>query len=184
MNHISLFSELLAFGRAQQPPIVEPIPDVELAEEWNNFEKTLDTYKIEYIKSRHSLYQKESAYSTFVGDLEVLRDTLKHVNDSTLRENIEKCIGEFIDRTKIQEKKEELALLSGKVKAMERVLLNTNAKRHAQFTCPICMDRPVSIFINPCGHLICEVCMLRLQDAKCPTCRTENTTKCKMYTSL
>lgn len=180
MNHISLFSELLTFGRIQQP-VVEPVPDVELTEEWNDFEKTLDSFKNEYIQTRHSFYQKESEYLTLVSDVELMNDTVKHIQDSDLRETTERNIEEFTNHVKLPEKKEELALLSGKVKAMENILMNTNAKRHAQFTCPICMDRSVSIFLYPCGHLLCDVCALQLPDSKCPTCRREGVTKCRMY---
>ncbi len=180
---ISLFSGLLAYGLVP-PPIVEPEPDVQLDEDWNNFEKTLDEYKSEYYMERQNFRKKETEYISLVNDVEILRATLKSVHDAKLCDDVHTCIEEYTKRVCLQEKKEELAFLSGKVKAMDDVLVNTNAKRHNQFTCPICMDRPVNIFLNPCGHLICDVCMIRLLDSKCPTCRADNVTKCRMYTSL
>ena len=180
---ISLFSGLLAFGLVPPPP-VDPEPDVQLDEDWNSFEKLLDEYKTEYFTERQSLKKKEAEYINLVSDADVVRVALKQVHDSKLCDDVHACIEEYMERVDVQGKKEELSLLAGKVKAMDDVLVNTNPRRHNQFVCPICMDRPVNIFLNPCGHLICDMCMVRLLDSKCPTCRTEGVTKCRMYTSL
>jgi len=182
MNHISLFSELLTFGMELQQP-VEPVPDVELNEDWKEFETTLDEFKSEYVADRYNMYQKEIDYTVLKNDMDLLQIALKKIQDVTLKQDVQTCIDEYTARVELQGKKEELSLLSGKVKAMESVLMNTNASRHGQFTCPICMDRLVSIFLNPCGHLICDTCSIRLTDSKCPTCRV-GVTKSRMYTAL
>jgi hypothetical protein len=62
MNHISLFSELLTFGMDLQQH-VEPVPDVELNEDWKEFETTLDEFKSEYVADRYNMYQKEIDYT-------------------------------------------------------------------------------------------------------------------------
>lgn len=37
--------------------------------------------------------------------------------------------------------------------------------------CKICMDNELSTVINPCGHMICKLCSLRLEIMKCPFCK-------------
>ena len=62
--------------------------------------------------------------------------------------------------------------LRGQYDAMIKVLENTQADRYEKFTCFICQDRLVDLFIDPCGHVVCEPCWVRTRDhTKCPGCR-------------
>lgn len=180
MNQFSLFSELLSLGMRPVSPVA-PVPDVELPEEWNEFEQTLGKFKEEYLKALAQMQHVEAEYNDMRDDLSMLKGLVGRINDPTLLSEITSCIQNYTDERKIQTKKEELSLLAGKVKAMENVLVNTNARRYTRFTCPICMDKLVDVFLDPCGHTICEGCLMRLRDTKCPTCRTENVRSRRLY---
>ena len=126
---------------------------------------------------------KEADYIELSNDVSLMKDTLSQIKSMTLREHITECVHDHAEEVDLDVKKEELSLLAGKVKAMEMILQHTNAWRYNQFTCPICMDKLVGIFLNPCGHLVCDACLMKLRDSKCPTCRTENVIGCRMFTS-
>ena len=180
MNQFSLFTELLALGMRPVSP-VQNVPEVELPEEWNEFEQTLGKFKSEYAQTISKMGRLETEYNDMREDFVMLQNLTTRINDPVLLAEITSCIQNYTDEGKIQAKKEELALLAGKVKAMENVLMNTNAKRYARFTCPICMDKLVDMFLDPCGHTLCEGCLVRLRDPKCPTCRAENVTSRRLY---
>ena len=46
--------------------------------------------------------------------------------------------------------------------------------------CPICLDRPVSHCINPCGHTLCQQCLKR-QANNCFMCRERVETTIRLY---
>jgi ankyrin repeat protein len=47
---------------------------------------------------------------------------------------------------------------------------NPFAKR---FQCSACLTNAVNTRLNPCGHLICSECFVRLNPRRCPICRVE-----------
>jgi rubrerythrin len=186
MNHISLFSELLSLGMRPSSSRVETYVEdvqVELPKEWHDFEETLGEFKDEYVKAISEMLKVEAEYNEMNADVKLLTEIIKQVQNVSLRNDLTECLQKFTERAELQDKKDKLAHLSGKVKAMDEILMNTNAKRYAQFTCPICTDRYVGIFLDPCGHAICHGCMLKLRDSKCPMCRTENVVGRRIYTS-
>ena len=52
----------------------------------------------------------------------------------------------------------------------------------SKYICFLCLDRTVDIFIDPCGHVICEQCSQRSLSL-CPFCRTRTHATRKMYLS-
>ena len=54
--------------------------------------------------------------------------------------------------------------------------------------CPICFENEVDICLNPCGHTICNKCVLsnrsRYSNEKCYSCRTKVQDYIKLYFSL
>lgn len=41
----------------------------------------------------------------------------------------------------------------------------------SNYMCFVCLERPVTMFIDPCGHVICEQCSTRSSLHVCPFCR-------------
>ncbi len=58
-----------------------------------------------------------------------------------------------------------------------RKRLREEEESKAREECPICMDRPQDVCVNPdgCKHQFCSKCALRMQH--CPMCRAEITTR-------
>ena len=40
--------------------------------------------------------------------------------------------------------------------------------------CKICWTNQVNTALVPCGHCLCDECLMRLQKFECPYCRTEH----------
>ena len=52
-------------------------------------------------------------------------------------------------------------------------------KKKDEKECSICMDRPKSHALAPCGHVFCEECSGLVQN--CPVCRAKKTSILKIY---
>jgi hypothetical protein len=85
-----------------------------------------------------------------------------------LREVIEQfdrdeCITE--DAEKLKEKTIEMLSLRNVFS------LCKDADVMSSYMCFVCVERPVTVFIDPCGHVICEQCSTRSSLHMCPFCR-------------
>ena len=50
---------------------------------------------------------------------------------------------------------------------------NNNSKKNSQDNlCPICLDKQNDIHILPCNHTFCFECIKKVNDIRCPICRT------------
>jgi hypothetical protein len=156
------------------PPMepVEPIPCV-LDENWEALDKTLTNFKREYSKVRTDLYSKLAELTEKKEEVNVLRMMFENVASDGLKERLVTMIDDYENEQDLEVLKRECAELTGRSQAMKKVLQETDAERYAKFTCFVCMDRLVDLFIEPCGHVICEPCWARTQNkVTCPGCRT------------
>jgi len=157
-----------------------PPAHVELGEEWKSFEKTLGQYKDEYSRIRREYRAAELEFDRFTKDIRHIQFALTTIEASDLRATLETMIDMRLRSTEYKEMKENISVLAGKLKAMNRVLTETHAHRYNEYMCPVCMDKNVDVFLDPCGHLLCSGCLIRLRDEKCPTCRQTVVAK-RMY---
>ena len=67
---------------------------------------------------------------------------------------------------------EELKEKTTKMISMRNVFsLCKDADVMSNYMCFVCLERPVTEFIDPCGHVICEQCSVRSALHVCPFCR-------------
>ena len=156
------------------PPVrVEPTPCT-LTKEWTDFETELSKFKKEYAKARSEYAQNISILQERQEEVNVVKMMLENVSSESLRNQLGTIIREWENSGAVAELNDTCSVLAGKVEAMKKVLLDTNADRYAKFTCFVCMDRLVDLFIDPCGHVICEHCWTHTRDKRsCPGCRTQ-----------
>ena len=157
------------------------IPEVELSDDWKEFEQTLGKYKHEYVKTLAQLKIHEEEIVKLSHDVSVLSATF--IQNKTLHDDIKHLVEEFKKNNQFSEKQSEFSQLAGKVKAMENILTHTNAHRYNHFTCSVCMDRLIDTFLDPCGHVICRQCHILSMNSFCPLCRTEINAK-KIYSTM
>lgn len=156
------------------PPMepVETIPCI-LDENWDALDKTLSNFKREYAKVRMDLSSKLAELAEKKEEVNVLKMMLENVTSDDLKERLTTMIDDYENEQNLQGLKRECGELTGRSQAMKKVLQETDAERYGKFTCFVCMDRLVDLFIEPCGHVICEPCWARTHNkATCPGCRT------------
>lgn len=80
--------------------------------------------------------------------------------------------------------KEELAALDVQRNATETIAKEFKISATRDFTCAVCYENPVNLFLDPCGHMTCGPCWSKVpnrHDGKhCPCCRSTATGK-KIY---
>ena len=166
-------------------PVPEPIPitPCELDESWREFEQDLGEFKMKYVGARADLAVATSRLREKREELNVLKMMLENVSSDNLKERLASMIDDYEEDEKIKELTDKCAILGGQVEAMKKVLSDTNADRYGKFTCFVCMDRLVDVFIEPCGHVMCERCWAQTQNKdNCPGCRVRTHGAKKIFT--
>lgn len=169
----------LSIPGIRQVPKVPP-KDVTLGDDWKSFETLLGQFKNEYTRVKHEYTRTEAEFDLFMKDIHALELAVEQLTDPEMRASIETMIRTRLESSHHKEFTEKLGTLGGTLKAMMQILQSTNADRYNEFTCPVCMDKRVEMFMDPCGHVICSTCFIRLHESKCPTCRSTVTAK-RMY---
>jgi hypothetical protein len=162
------------FESVMVPPVepVEAIPCI-LDENWKELEKTLTNFKNEYAKTRVDLSIRLAALNEKREEINVIKMITENITSQDLKERVDTMIEDHENSQNLQGLARECSELTGRSQAMKKVLQETDAERYARFTCFVCMDRLVDLFIEPCGHVICEPCWVRTPNkATCPGCRT------------
>ena len=185
MNFAYLDARSVIDSLLHEPEIpLNPIP-CELSEEWQKFEETLGEFKLEYTKKRRELNMKLAELEEKTKDIKLLRSTA----DGFANYDLKAMVDSLIDKYESDEGSSALTLqcreIMGQVNEMQRVLINTMAERCATFTCFICTERLVELFLDPCGHVVCAPCWSRASARMpngCPGCRSQVRSVKKIYT--
>jgi hypothetical protein len=182
--NMTMLAEFLSDVMIPQHVDLPDTPDVTLPEDWVEFEETLGRYKQQYTEKLTMFRLKEAEIVRMTGDISILQNATTVVHTQELKDDVSQVVQVFKDTCGYETLRNELSELNGEIKAMEQVLMNTNARKYTQFTCSICMERMVNTFLDPCGHLACEACLGRTRSMACPMCRTTVVAFKKMYPTM
>jgi len=164
------------------PEPITPVP-CELDHTWKSFEKDLSNFKTKFAQSRRDLSQKSSILAEKKEEINILNMMLDNVSSQKLKDSLVDMIGDYEVESGLSALKQECGEIAGRVEAMKKVLVDTGAERYGKFTCFVCMDRLVDLFVDPCGHVICERCWVSTRDKTvCPGCRTPTQAAKKIFT--
>jgi hypothetical protein len=173
MNFAYLDARALIESVLQEPhpEPIEPI-EVELDERWQNFEKILGTFKHEYAVVRRDLVSTTAELNDTKRDVGIVKPVVENVRDPDLKDLLENVLDKYESEKGTAALTQQCRELLGKANGMARILKDTACERYAKFTCFVCMDRLVDLFIDPCGHVMCDACFRNTRDrVKCPGCR-------------
>jgi hypothetical protein len=107
-------------------------------------------------KASHMLSVLDKLGNKDVKYVEMLREVVEQFDR-------DECITE--DAEKLKEK-------TTKMLSLRNVFsLCKDADVMSAYMCFVCLERPVTEFIDPCGHVICEECSKRSALHVCPFCR-------------
>jgi len=182
--NMTMLAEFLSDVMIPSHVSLPDVPDVILDDHWTEFEETLGRYKATYAAALGDFRKKEAHLLGLSTDITVMQNASSVVSDPDLQAELVDRVKTFAETSRVTELRDELAQLNGTLKAMEAVLMNTNARKYSQFTCSICMERLVDTFLDPCGHLACEQCLGRTRSPSCPMCRTNVTGFKKMFPTM
>ena len=167
------------------PPPPEPVQTIpcDLGTEWAEFGEELGKFKSEFTKTRAELTVNLAALNEKHEEMNVLRMLIDNVNSRDLKEKLEDILSKHESEEGISTLTQQCGELKGKMEAMKKVLMDTHAERYGKFTCFVCMDRLVDLFIEPCGHVICDACWVRTTNkVQCPGCRVRMDGVKKIFT--
>jgi|APCry1669190327_1035288.scaffolds.fasta_scaffold00028_41 Prokaryotic RING finger family 4 len=165
-----------------EPPLV-PLP-VELPEKWKKFENVLGEFKLDYVKKRRELTDNLAKLDDKKKDLRIIKTSLNGCSNQDLKTLIENILDNYEHDEGITDLTRKCRELQGEVNEMQTILINTMPEKYAKFTCFVCTDNLVDLFIDPCGHVICDTCWNRssLRSGNCPACRSRVASIKRIYT--
>jgi hypothetical protein len=177
---------LEALGEAlipQEPDIfIQAVPK-ELDDSWNQFEKDLGNFKLKLVKTNRDLNSKMARLEELNNNNKVSKMVLEHITDEALKTKLLTIIDNHESQEGISALTQQCGELKGEIEAMKKVLKDTHAERYAKFTCFVCIERFIDLFIDPCGHVVCEHCWFHTRDKRhCPACRGNITAVKKIFT--
>jgi hypothetical protein len=95
---------------------------------------------------------------------------------------IEELVEQFDKDERITEFAEQLKEKTKKMMTLRRIFsLCAETDIMSNYMCFLCLERPVDIFIDPCGHVICKTCSERSNLLVCPYCRASVRNYKKMF---
>jgi hypothetical protein len=165
-------------------PSPDPVPPVpcELGQNWVDFEAELSKFKDEFNSVRISTQKDLALLNEKKDEISVIRMMLENVNSTGLKRTLEDMLYKHESEEGISALTLQCGEGLGKLEAMRKVLKDTNIERYAKFTCFVCQDRLIDLFIDPCGHVVCDACWMRTRDKEtCPGCRTRITGAKKIF---
>jgi hypothetical protein len=150
-------------------------------------DKLLDL-EMKYKESIKKTSSDIEVIETFINFIATTNSKYPNVNFKEIETNIKDVCQE------IKEKNESIQLKQDYMKQLFITTLYTQKLiKHANlmnvgYTCSLCLQAPVTTYINPCGHTGCEDCIKKLQsygsgNYNCHICRKEVTSFQKVYFS-
>ena len=155
-------------------PLDVPAVPCELDAEWKDFEKELGNFKRLFSKEKRDLGIKLSELEELQRSAQISKLIIDTVPSEDLKAKLVSVVDNYESESGIVALTQQCGEMKGRVEEMEKVLQDTEAERYAKFLCPICQDRLIDLFIDPCGHTVCAPCWTSTRMKRtCPGCRTD-----------
>jgi len=145
----------------------KPIPKHELFDTLDNLKKEYLDVVSEVLVGYMDLHSKKQKVSNMMCILDKLGN-----NDVKYVHMLKEVIEQFDQDECITEDSEKLNEKTAKMLSIRNVFsLCKDADVMSNYMCFVCIERPVTMFIDPCGHVICEQCSKLSAVHTCPFCR-------------
>jgi len=159
-----------------------------------------DDFKKEYLEKQSQYFETEKKMNDMINNaktnikkLDVVTDFMKSLDtgdcddglNSTIIENIKKYTEKLNDNDKLTEAKNNYIQKRKEIVKYLNVIKKLNTLNVTN-TCPTCLTNPVNIYLNPCGHTLCDDCYDRIphdNGMKCFLCRNRVMNKYPLYFS-
>ena len=175
-------------GFAPVPTHQMALPEIptitcDLDPEWKEFEWKLGEFKRKFYKAKRDLGLKTNELDEFQKSSTIAKLILDNVPSEDLKTRVASVIDNYESESGIAALTQQCGEMKGRMQAMKAVLHDTEAERYERFTCFICQERLIDVFIDPCGHVVCANCWSQTRDKhKCPGCRAAVNNAKKIFT--
>ena len=150
-------------------------------EEFQNLVKDLCEFRKKIRDINHTHKQKLKQVEQLHHDLAEIDSIHNYLDtDEVWKEKVIELKNYYLEKTKYDEVKAELAELEHQKDIMENIKSEFKIQTTQTSMCSICSERPVNVFLDPCGHVSCDQCINSLsgrRDSSCPFCRGAFTQK-------
>lgn len=177
---LSALAQVLAMDNPTPPSMPYDVEHVELPERWKSFEEELAKYKEEFINVHTRMLQVVGNLVDRTGDIRRAKAAINNL-DPDLGDRLLAVVEQYAEDNELDKLREEAGVLTGTSRAMEKILMNTNAKRYIQFTCFACTEQLSNVCLDPCGHIMCAECWNKVQGDNCPVCRVSCNKPIRMF---
>ena len=158
----------------QTRPLDVPAVPCELDESWKEFETELGDFKRKFSKEKRDHMTKLNELEELQRSVQISKLIIDTVPSEDLKAKLISVVDNYESESGIVALTQQCGEMKGRVEEMEKVLQDTEAERYAKFLCPICQDRLIDLFIDPCGHTVCAPCWTSTRMKRtCPGCRTD-----------
>ena len=144
-----------------------PIPNHDLMETMENLKKDYLDLVPEVLIGYMNLHSKKEKASDMLSIIDKFGN-----KDVKYVEMLSQIVEQFDKDEGISDSATELKEKTTKMLSMRNVFsLCKDADVMSAYMCFVCLERPVNMFIDPCGHVICGQCSARSALHVCPFCR-------------
>jgi hypothetical protein len=166
-----------------EPETETEVEPAELPEHWTSFKDQLFEFQKEYARNMQEAKTLMAKLREKNKYLEALNNMAKLVEpDTELKDSIYKILADYESKSQRAELEAEIERVRGVCAAQQQILTGTNTEAQTRFQCFVCMDRQVEVFLDPCGHVMCEQCWNRHNTPSCPGCRAQVRRPRKIFT--
>ena len=113
-------------------------------------------------------------------ELQNLDNIKAYLIEAEWLDKVDELKKDYIRLSKYEEKSEELKKLKEQKEKVQTIATEFKVEVAQSAMCCLCYDRPISVFLDPCGHVCCEECFKNIRGIVCPCCRG-NFVKKKIY---
>jgi hypothetical protein len=130
------------------------------------------------IDIQHRVDRAQKKINTVTDLIDKLDKTHKYT------ESLGEIIDQFIQDEKLDELRSEYTEATREFQKYQGAFaLCKDADILNKYMCFVCIERSINVFINPCGHTLCDECAAKVS-SKCPMCRGSIQTKNRLFLSV
>ena len=180
--------------------IIDILNSVTVSDKLIKLTDLYDDFKKEYLEKQSEYFETEKKMNDMINNaktnikkLDVVMDFMRTLDtedcddglNSTIIENIKKYTEKLNENDKLTEAKNNYIQKRKEIVKYLNVIKKLN-NLNVTNTCPTCLTNPVNIYLNPCGHTLCDDCYNRISynnGMKCFLCRNRVMNKSPLYFS-
>jgi len=139
----------------------------------------------EYRKAVDNIISIQQKVEKAEKEIETMNSLLSKLSKNrSYTESLEKIIESFIQDAGLEELKQSYAEAAREVQKYQGVFtLYKEADTANKYMCFVCLERSINVFIDPCGHTLCDECAGKITN-RCPMCREAIVRKGRLFLSV